>query len=159
MPTSRPDTSGGFHPTLQLSEGIVRPAGEVLRLDGRLETRLLSSQLQPVVQGMARLRNAASSLRIEGEIVDLDRARTVLDGRAPATPTEEGFLRLARAYEALGRGDALDLSIAGLTRKHRDLFQGVFAAAPVGTLKDQQNSIINAGTGRPVFLPTPPQPR
>jgi Fic family protein len=156
MPTAKPDTSRAFLPTLRLSEDIVRPAGEVLRLDGRLETRLLSAQLHEVVLGMARLRNAVSSLRMEGEIVELDHAREVLDGRRPAGPSEEGFLRLAKAYGALGRGGAFRLSIDGLVRKHRELFDGVLASAPAGVLKTQQNSIIHQGTGRPVFLPTPP---
>jgi Fic family protein len=157
MPTKKPDTSRGFLPTVRLSEDIVRPADEVLRLDGRLETRLLSTQLHEVVLGMARLRNAVSSLRMEGEIVELDHARAVLDGRQPASPSEEGFLRLAKAYGALGRGGAFEPSIAGLIRTHKELFEGVLASAPAGALKTQQNSIVRRGTGQPVFLPTPPE--
>jgi Fic family protein len=156
VPTTKRDTSRGFRPNLRLSEDIVRPSIEALRLDGRLESRLLSAQLHQVVLGMARLRNAVSSLRMEGEIVELDRAREVLDGRAPASPTEEGFLRLAKAYEELGRHPPRSLTIAGIVQKHRDLFEGVLATAPAGELKTVQNSIINQGTGRPVFLPTPP---
>lgn len=157
MPTKKPDTSQGFRPTLRLSEDIVRPAGNTLRLDGRLETRLLSAQLQQVVLGMARLRNAVSSLRMEGEVVGLDRARAMLDGRAPSSPTEEGFFRLAKAYEELGKGvPAPPLSIEGVVRKHKELFEGVLESSPPGELKTVQNSIINQGTGQPVFLPTPP---
>lgn len=157
MPAQKPDTSQGFRPTLRLTEDIVRPAGETLRLDGRLETRLLSPQLHQVVLGMARLRNAVSSLRMEGEVVELDHAREVLDGRAPASPTEEGFLRLAKAYGALGRGEVPSLSVEGIVRKHRELFEGVLAAAPAGELKTVQNSIVQEGTGRALFLPTPPE--
>ena len=127
-------------------------------MDGRLETRLLSAQLHQVVLGMARLRNAVSSLRMEGEVVELDHAREVLDGRQPASPTEEGFLRLAKAYEALGRevAPALPLTITALVGMHRKLFDGVLTTAPVGELKTVQNSMVREGTGRPVFLPTPP---
>lgn len=156
MPTEKPDTSRGFRPTLRLGEDIVRPAVEAVRLDGRLETRLLSAQLHQVVLGMARLRNAVSSLRMEGETVDLDHAREVLDGRTPASPTEEGFLRLAKAYEGLGQGKLPVLSIEGIVRTHRKLFEEVLATAPAGQLKTVQNAIVNPGTGRPVFLPTPP---
>jgi fido (protein-threonine AMPylation protein) len=156
MPALKPDTSQGFRPSVPSSEEIVRPANEVMRLDGRLEIRLLSTQLHQVVLGVARLRNAVSSLRMEGEVVEMDRARAVLDGRSPASPTEAGFLRLAKAYGGLARGVVPELSIRGIVRKHLELFDGVLAAAPAGQLKAEQNSIVNSGTGRPIFLPTPP---
>ena len=157
MPASKPDTSHGFRPSVPYSEDIVRPANEILRLDGRLETRLLSTQLHQVVLGVARLRNAVSSLRMEGEVVEMDRARAVLDGGRPTSPTEDGFLRLAKAYGGLSRGVLPELSIRGIVQKHRELFDGVLESAPAGRLKTEQNSIISPGTGRPIFLPTPPK--
>ena len=93
---------------------------------------------------------------MEGELVELDHAREVLDGRTPASPTEEGFYRLAKAYEALARGTVPTLSVNGIVQKHRELFEGVLAAVPAGELKSVQNSIIHEGTGRAFFLPTPP---
>jgi Fic family protein len=157
MPALKPDTSEGFHPSVPSAEDIVRPANEIMRLDGRLETRLLSTQLHQVVLSMARLRNAVSSLRMEGEVVELDRAREVLDGRRPASPTEDGFLRLAKAYGGLARGAVPELSIRGIVQKHLELFDGVLTTVPAGRLKTKQNSIVNSGTGRPIFLPTPPE--
>jgi Fic family protein len=157
MATRKPDTSRGFRPSVPWTEDIVRPANEILRLDGRLETRLLSTQLHQVVLGVARLRNAVSSLRMEGEVVELDRAREVLDGRTPTSPTEDGFLRLAKAYGGLARGVVPKLSIRGIVQKHRELFDGVLTSAPAGRLKTEQNAIVNSGTGRPIFLPTPPE--
>ncbi|MCI4329617.1 MAG: Fic family protein [Thermoplasmata archaeon] len=157
MPASKPDTSHGFRPSVPYSEDIVRPANEILRLDGRLETRLLSTQLHQVVLGVARLRNAVSSLRMEGEVVEMDRARAVLEGGRPTSPTEDGFLRLAKAYGGLSRGVLPELSIRGIVQKHRELFDGVLESASAGRLKTEQNSIISSGTGRPIFLPTPPE--
>ncbi len=156
MPLSKPDTSGGFHPRVHVGEDIARPAFEVLRLDGILETRLLSPQLHQIVLGMARLRNAVSSLRLEGEQVEFDHAREVLEGRKPTSPAEVGFFKLARAYKDLALHPPPRLTRDLIVAKHRELFQGVLADEVAGHLKTRQNSIIHETTGQVRFLPTPP---
>ena len=157
MPLEKRDTSGGFSPTLHPGDDIGAPAVECVRLDGVLETRLLSPQLHQILLGMARLRNAVSSFRLEGETVDLDRARQVLDSGKPETPSEIGVLRLAKAYSEVSMGKGPTLTIQGLLDAHRALFKGLLQTDWVGALKQQQNYIINAGSGSLRFTPTPPQ--
>ncbi len=89
MATNKRDTTAGFLPKIRLGEDIARPAWNTLRMDGLLETRLLSPQIHSLMLGMARLRNAVSSLKMEGEPIELDRAREVMDGRTPEIPREE----------------------------------------------------------------------
>ncbi len=158
MPVSKRDTSEGFRPKVRLSEDIVRPANDILRLDGLIETKLLSSQLHQSILGMTRLRNAVSSLRMEGEVVELDRARMVLDGTVQsASAAEEGFLRLARAYSNLSHGSLPEISVDGVVRKHKELFGGILGSDVAGELKNKQNYIVT-GVGETVrFIPTPPE--
>ena len=156
MPSSKRDTSGGFRPALRPGADIGLPGVECLRLDGVLETRLLSPQLHQILLGMARVRNAVSSFRLEGETVELDRARQLMDGAAPASPSETGVLRLARAYSELGQGRTVGLTVEDMLAFHKRLFDGILNPAWVGALKTEQNYIVNAGTGSLRFTPTPP---
>jgi Fic family protein len=164
MPREKRDTAGGFHPRLLPRDDIGRPAAACLRLDGVLETRLLSPQLHQVLLAMTRVRNAVSSFRLEGENVALDRARELVDGRAPSTPSETGVLRLARAYTELGGNRTPPLTIDGLLAIHRRLFEGILYDDRgvqredwVGVLKPAQNYILNEGSGTLRFTPTPPE--
>lgn len=157
MPEIKRDTSAGFQPILRPADDIGLPAVECLRLDGVLETRLLSPQLHQVLLGMARVRNAVSSFRLEGETVDLDRARQLMDGATPASPSETGVLRLAQAYADLGQGRHLRLTLPEILRVHRRLFDGIMDPSWVGVLKPKQNYIINSGSGSIRFAPTPPE--
>jgi Fic family protein len=157
MPLSKRDTTRGFQPAFRPREDIGLPAVECMRLDGMLETRLLSPQLHQILLGMARVRNAVSSFRLEGETVDLDRARQLVDGASPASPSETGVLRLAQAYANLGQGKTLDLTVKGLIEVHRTLFDGIMRPNWVGDLKPEQNFIINSGSGSVRFTPTPPE--
>lgn len=157
MPVLKPDTTAGFRPTLNVGEDIGLPAAECLRLDGILETRVLSTQLHQIVLGMARIRNAVSSFRLEGETVQLDRARQLLEGKAPESPSETGVLQLAEAYTRLAAGELPELSTAGLLRLHRRLFDGAMRPDWVGAFKTEQNQIENVGSGTVRFLPTPPE--
>lgn len=157
MPTVKPETSGGFEPTLPLSPDLVAPAYDCLRLDGQLEKSLLSPAIHQVLLGVARLRNSVSSFRLEGEIVELDRARSVLDGANPETPSERGVLALAKEYERVSRESQTVPSVEGVLRLHRILFTGVLDPELVGRFKDRQNFIVAEGTHRLRFTPTPPE--
>jgi Fic family protein len=157
MALLKADTTGGFRPTVRVEEDTGKPAIQCLRWDGILETRLLSPKLHEVLLGMARIRNAVSSFRLEGETVELNRARELLEGGQPASPSELGVLRLAEAYSRLSRGDLPELSVAGLCALHRGLFADVLRADWVGVLKPQQNFIINTGSDSLRFTPSPPE--
>lgn len=164
MPISKPDTTKGFRPNIQPREDIAKPAAECLRLDGILETRLLSPQLHQILLGMARVRNAVSSFRLEGETVDLDRARQLLEGQSPSGPSEVGVVRLAHAYSNLAGNRPPELTVDGLQALHRQLFDGILRDEKgtlrddwVGVLKPEQNFIINTGSGSLRFTPSPPE--
>ena len=164
MPLIKRDTTGGFSPSLKPNADIGRPATACLRFDGILETRLLSPKLHQILLGMARVRNAVSSFRLEGQKVDLDRARRLIEGEAPSTPSEVGVLRLARAYTELGGGHSPELTIDEILAIHRRLFDGILYdedgnARPdwVGVLKPEQNYILNEGSHALRFTPTPPK--
>jgi Fic family protein len=157
VPPAKRDTTTGFSPVLHVGEDIGRPAIECIRLDGVLETRLLSPQLHQILLGMSRLRNAVSSFRLEGEAVDLDRAREIVEGRAAETPSEIGVLRLANAYAEVSRGRGPALTVQGLVDAHRTLFKDLLPPDWVGVLKPRQNYIIAAGSGSVRFTPTPPE--
>lgn len=154
----KPDTTKGFSPRVRLTEAVVRPSNDVLRLDGLLETKLLSPQVHQIILSMARLRNAVSSLKMEGEEIELDKARMVLDGiTKPESSAEEGFLRIAQAYGELGSGNLPDLTVNSIIRIHKSFFTGLMEENITGRLKDKQNYIV-AGIGDQVrFVPTPPE--
>jgi Fic family protein len=113
---------------------------------------------------MARVRNAVSSFRLEGETVDLDRARQLLEGRAPSGPSEIGVVRLAHAYSGLAVNRSPKFTIDGLLTLHRQLFKGILLDNKgnlredwVGVLKPEQNFIINTESGALRFTPSPPE--
>lgn len=113
---------------------------------------------------MARVRNAVSSFRLEGETVELDRARQLLEGQAPSGPSEIGVVRLAHAYSDLAGNDLPKFTVDGLLAIHRRLFAGILYDDRgslredwAGALKPEQNFIINAGSGTLRFTPTPPE--
>ncbi len=113
---------------------------------------------------MARLRNAVSSFRLEGETVELDRARELIEGTAPSTSSETGVLRLAQAYARLGRDRLRPLTVSGILATHRELFEGILCDDDgrrredwVGVLKPEQNYIVNEGSRTLRFTPTPPE--
>jgi Fic family protein len=164
MPLTKRDTTAGFTPHIRPGDDIGLPATTCLRYDGILETRLLSPHLHRVLLGMARVRNAVSSFRLEGQKVDLDRARQLIDGGAPRTPSEIGVLRLAHEYAELGGDHPLTLTIDGILDAHRRLFDGILTDDKgnvrddwVGVLKPAQNYIINEGSGTLRFTPSPPE--
>lgn len=105
---------------------------------------------------MARIRNSVSSFRLEGEHVELDRAREVLATGNAETPSERGVLQLARAYRDVAENHLPEFSIAGFVAAHRRLFDGVLDPGIVGQIKTSPNTITDV-TGTVVrFVPTPP---
>jgi Fic family protein len=113
---------------------------------------------------MARVRNAVSSFRLEGETVELDRARRLLEGESPNGPSEIGVVRLAHAYSDLASNHLPDFTVEGLLALHRKLFEGILQDDKgnlrenwVGVLKPEQNYIVNEGPGTLRFTPSPPE--
>ncbi len=164
MALKKRDTTGGFRPRLRVGQDIGLPAAASVRLDGVLERSLLSPHLHRILLGMARVRNAVSSFRLEGETVDLDRARDLLEGRAPASPSETGVARLARQYSELAGDHHWTLSVDRILELHQRLFDGILYDDRgdlrddwVGALKSKQNYIVNQGSGSLRFTPTPPE--
>ena len=157
MPLVKTDTSGGYRPQLVVGDDIGRPAVECLRWDGVLETRLLSPKIHEILLSLSRVRNAVSSFRLEGETVELNRARELLEGSQPANPSELGVLRLAKEYSALSPNHLPDLTVAGILGLHRKLFESIRQPDWVGALKQSQNYIVNSGSESLRFTPTPPE--
>ncbi len=157
MPTRKPDTTSGFAPHLPSGVDTTGPSIAALRLDGRLDRSLLSPQLHLVLLGIARVRNAVSSFRMEGERVDLDRARDLIESGRPETPSERGVIKLANAYRGLAEGHLPDLTISGMERAHKMLFDGVLEPDLVGRLKTSQNVITDVTETIVRFEPTPPE--
>ena len=157
MALRKRDTSAGFRPDIKIGESAGLPANRCIRIDGQLDASLLSPTLHQVLLGLARLRNVVSSLRIEGESIQLAEARRVLDSQRSQTPVEKGVLQLSGAYADLARGRLPELSINGMRAAHRRLFDGVLDEAGVGKLKATQNVLIESMTGLEKFVPTPPE--
>ncbi len=122
-----------------------------------LETRLLSPKIHEILLGLSRVRNAVSSFRLEGETVELNRARELLEGQAPATPSELGVLRLAKEYSGLSPIHLPKFTVAGICEMHRNLFADILQPDWVGVLKPRQNYIVNSGSESLRFTPTPPE--
>ena len=155
MPTRKPDTTQGFHPRLPSGKDVLGSSLSSVRLDGALEGSLLSPHLHQVLLGMARIRNAVSSFRLEGERVELDRARQVLETQQPESPAELGILQLAQAYREIAEGNLPEFSVAGIERAHRKLFHGVLEEGIVGQLKTRDNVITDVSGTFVKFEPTP----
>lgn len=107
---------------------------------------------------MARVRNAISSFRLEGEVVELDRARKLLEGSPPDNASEGGILRLAQAYSRLTTGRLPSLTVDSICSLHRELYDGVLEpSGHVGVLKSRQNYIVDSASEVLRFTPTPPE--
>jgi Fic family protein len=151
------DTSSEFRPRTPTGPDIHGPAVASIRLDGALDRSLLSPHLHQTLLGMARIRNAVSSLQLEGEPVELGQARQVVTSRKPGNSAERGVVNLASAYEDLANGKLPIFSLSGIRESHRRLFQGVLESNIVGELKKTQNAITDVTGTRTFFLPTPPE--
>jgi fido (protein-threonine AMPylation protein) len=157
MPSRKPDTTGGFHPRIPSGPEITHPSIAAVRLDGRLDRSILSPQLHRVLLGVARIRNAVSSFRMEGERVELDRARDLMESGEPETPSERGVVRLAKAYGELSAGQLPEFTLSGIERSHRRLFAGTLDDGVVGRYKTVANVITDVSETIVRFHPTPPE--
>ena len=104
---------------------------------------------------MARVRNAVSSFRLEGERVELDRARQLLATRRPESPAEQGVLQLAQAYRDVSEGKLPEFSILGFQDAHRRLFRGALDEGVVGRIKTRDNVITDISGSIVRLEPTP----
>ena len=157
---AKPDTSKGFRPSVTPSSDVLSRSVESLRLDGRLDSAVLSPSIHQLILAMARIRNVVSSLRIEGQAVDILAARHVLDTEKPRTPEEKEVLLLSKAYEELHSAQRPPrLSTDYILGLHRRFFpEGLgLEAGPVGRLKEAPNVIYSVTEGRMVFEATPPE--
>jgi Fic family protein len=157
MATRKPDTTAGFRPGTPSAPEITHPSIAAVRLDGQLDRSILSPQLHQVLLGVARIRNAVSSFRLEGERVELDRARELMESGHPESPTERGVVQLAKAYGNLSAGKLPDFTVDGIERAHRLLFEGVLDDATVGRYKAAANVITDVTETVIRFYPTPPE--
>ncbi len=155
----KPDTTTGFRPSVVVTADMFTRSTETLRLDGRLEAAVLSPSIHQLILAIARLRNVVSSLRIEGQAVDLQAARRVLDTGEPQTPEEKEVLILSKAYEELHSLERPpELSVKYVGELHRRLFRDGIGldAGPVGRFKEAPNGVYSQREGRMIFEATPP---
>lgn len=157
-PPKKIDTSEEFDPPLSLGLDVLSPARESLRLDGVLETRLLSPQIQRFLVGWSSLNNAFGSAALEGNPVDFKDAERVLREGKAENPEQEELLRLSRAYQDIHDTNSLDpLTIDEILETHRTLFEDLFPAEKrPGELKKEPNGIRSETTGQLIFECTPP---
>ena len=136
------------------------PAVECLRLDGRLESAILSPAIHQLVLSIARLRNVVSSLKIEGQAIELPQARAVLETGVPRGPEEVQVLAMSRAYgEVHASEKAPKLTLAYFREVHRRLFPdgaGLDAGMP-GRFKEVPNGVFSVTRQRWIFEATPPE--
>lgn len=155
----KPDTSGGFRPTLSADEAIRGANRACLRSDGKLDEAILSPAIHRLILSMARIRNVVSSLLIEGQSVDFSQAREVLETRAPESAAGEQTLRFLDRYAWIHDTAASDLpepTTAFLCDLHRELFEGMDEYLP-GKLKTERNGLLSPETGTYTFECTPPE--
>lgn len=155
----KPDTSARFAPSLPKGPEFLALARQALRLDGRLDAGSLGPSVHQLLLTMARLRNMVSTVRIEGERVDLEGARKALEAQRGESAAEEQVIRLAREYNAIHEARPARLpkfSVEALLSLHRRLFEDIYPEASPGHLKVRQNGVADSATGQFVFMATPP---
>lgn len=156
----KPDTSAGFNPSLPKGPEFLSMNRDALRLDGRLDAGLLGPSIHRLLLTMARLRNVVSTVRIEGERVDLEGARRALEQQRGETAAEEQVIRLAKEYTALHDARPSKLprfSVDYILGLHKTLFYGLYGEAGPGLLKTKPNGVGDTATGEFVFRATPPE--
>lgn len=159
MALRKRDTSAGFRPVLPRGDDVRAASRDALRMDGRLDESVLGPSIHQLLLSMARIRNVVSTLRIEGERIDLEGARHALESGKPATATEEQVIRLAKEYTLLHEtrpSQLPEFTIESVLGLHRRLFDGIYPEANPGRLKTAQNGLVDGASGRLVFEATPP---
>ncbi len=154
---AKKDTSRGFNPKISLADSTGHASYKCYRLDGRLDAASLSPALHQSLLGMARLQNVVSSLRMEGESIELDQARKALDTKKASSSTELVALRLSEAYTKVSKGILPEFSVTGICQTHRTIFRNALGEGIPGALKTEQNYLLDKRTLRPAFIPTPPE--
>ncbi|MCA1839473.1 MAG: Fic family protein [Actinobacteria bacterium] len=129
-----------------------------MRLDGQLDSALLSSRIHHAILTMARLRNVVSSLRQEGVEVDFHAARDALDGKRATRPGEQEVLRFAKEYATIHEADRLPaLTKSYILKLHGRLYAGYDDDAyRPGRFKAEQNG-VGPFPGYWTFECTPPE--
>lgn len=140
----KPDTSAGFNPPLPRGPELLSTNRDALRLDGRLDASLLGPSIHSLLLTMARLRNVVSTVRIEGERIDLEGARKALEQQRGETAVEEQVIRLANEYTTLHETRPSKLprfSVEYVLSLHKRLFKGLYDEAGPGLLKTKPNGV------------------
>jgi Fic family protein len=155
---SKPDTSKGFLPTLEVDQEVRETCRSIDRLDGELERLQVTPYLVQQMLRWARIRNAHSSTALEGNPTPLDRAAALAEPSVkPRDPHEVEIRRLMQYYRSLEKhrgAEATALTPEEILGLHRTLLEGVLDGK-VGAWKTHPNYI--AGPFREiVFRPTPP---
>lgn len=153
------DTSKGFGPRIALTKDVTAPSRNALRMDGRLEATVLSPALQQLLLKMARIRNVVSSLRIEGEVIELAAARRAIEAGHGTTDAETMALRLAAEYSVIHTTRPSKLpepTIPLVLDLHKRVFDGFNHDTNPGELKTQQNGIKDLTAGTFTYEATPP---
>lgn len=160
MVLKKRDTSRGFAPATPTGPELAVPGREILRMDGRLDTGLLSPSIHQLLLTMARLRNVVSTIKIEGERIDLESARRAIETNTAETPVEEQVLRLSKEYLKIHQASPSKLpefTIDYVTGLHGRVFHGIHPEANPGELKGKANGILDTRTGGFSFEATPPE--
>ena len=152
-----------FEPHLTVTHKITADLTRVERARGFLKAATLSEDWIRRMSARALLLEAHHTTHIEGTKLTLDESEGLLAGAAvPGTDPEDAreLLNYRDAFEFvstwLGSGDPIT---EGLVREiHKRLVEGVRggSAAP-GEYRHVQNYVVNAATGKIVYMPPPAQ--
>lgn len=155
----KPDTSKGFDPKFVLGLDILSPARGAIRLDGALDTSVLSPRIHRFLLDWARLRNVFSSSKMEGNPIPLDEAQRVLQTGKAERPDQEEILRLSKAYARVHETARFQpLTRDEILKIHGELFTGILLAEErPGQFKDKLNGVYDERMGQWVFEATPPE--
>lgn len=139
----KPDTTAGFRPAFTLRPEHVASSFQLARLDGAFERFEVHPTWLQSLRRDAYIRNAHSSVSIEGNPLDLDQARRVADAndRGTATPRSADekeivqHLDFFRTLEAAHREPRRPLTNREIAQTHANLLSAVIDDASVGRLR------------------------
>ena len=150
-----------FEPQFTVTHKITADLTRIERARGFLEAATLSEDWIRRMSARALLLEAHHTTHIEGTKLTLDESERLLAGAAVAGTDPEDARELLNYRDAfefvsawLGRGEPIT---EGLVREiHRRLVEGVRggSAAP-GEYRQVQNYVVNAATGKIVYMPPP----